>query len=840
MARAAHLDMSSTIARAHDAQRDGAGSLAAPRCIPLNIAPLLAPHKKHGRLSLRIERLPQKSRLSRGSRNNDGSWSLATDELEDLTYQLPPGLDADHSLGIRIISLAHGNTLAVLDFVVSPADTTASVDEVAAPPRGDDARADTQAQHLRAELAKLKAALAARDTELAEARQSGERPVAHPAPNPETALIAARALWKVELEECLTELAAQAEAHLQLCRDEWRTEQDARSAELEARAQQQTAEMRERGQRETQDALLSAEAEWKADEAARLAAAQSQSVEKLATLEQALVERDAALARANEAAAQLREDLRRASQEAVLKAEQIWKTAEATRLAAAQAQWREASARELSDARATAGTAHDQHAETERRELREKLASLEATLAAREIALARATEASEQAQARWQRELQDALSKAEQAWLTDEAARFAVAEAQWQAQAATALAEARAQTGANDDRKHESDLHHLRGQLTALQATLAERDAAFALAGKDSEQARQRAQREAQDAIAKAEQTWKTDEAARLTIAQAQWQAKSAKASTTASGLITKGGDAEAQSLRERLSTLEATIAARDAELAEAQEEITDARERLEQGAQDALVKAERGEKADDAAWLAAAEAAWRKKHAGPLAEATARYEAAEGALAQIRIRTKDDGRVHQELDATRAALAVREAELTDMRLKLGLSGESTSETETDAEGGAAMDPTAPQAEQSPAPYSPAFIGSVIAAACMFATAIVFYPSIEALVFDAPAPPAKTAAEPKVVARLAPVPEQRLATLVRDAKLRADPSSSAKAVATVPRGASVSVLEQRGKWTLVRVEGKDGKTESKQGWVTQSMLKDSAASDAPPSAPKAN
>src|SRR5882672_5997114 len=62
---------------------------ALPSPIALDLGPLVAPYRKHGRLSLRVERLPHRARLSRGHNNGDRSWSLMSDELEGLSY-LPP------------------------------------------------------------------------------------------------------------------------------------------------------------------------------------------------------------------------------------------------------------------------------------------------------------------------------------------------------------------------------------------------------------------------------------------------------------------------------------------------------------------------------------------------------------------------------------------------------------------------------------------------------------------------------------------------------------------------------------------------------------------------------
>ena len=104
------------VARAKGA--DDEDTSGEPRAIPIDLLPLLAPHKKHGKLSLRVERLPQQTRLSAGTRNNDGSWSLTRDELEDLEYIVPEGVEGAKSLSVRVVSLTAGSTLAVLDYPI--------------------------------------------------------------------------------------------------------------------------------------------------------------------------------------------------------------------------------------------------------------------------------------------------------------------------------------------------------------------------------------------------------------------------------------------------------------------------------------------------------------------------------------------------------------------------------------------------------------------------------------------------------------------------------------------------------------------------------------------------
>src|SRR5271154_579823 len=77
---------------------------AAIRTLPLDLAPLLTPYKRHGRLSPRVERVPQLARLSGGRNNGDGTWSLASDELESLSYLVPED-GKDHALTVRIMAL---------------------------------------------------------------------------------------------------------------------------------------------------------------------------------------------------------------------------------------------------------------------------------------------------------------------------------------------------------------------------------------------------------------------------------------------------------------------------------------------------------------------------------------------------------------------------------------------------------------------------------------------------------------------------------------------------------------------------------------------------------------
>src|SRR5262249_41639793 len=137
------------------------------RSIPLDFSPVIAPYKRHGRLSLRIEGMAPLSRFSAGRNNGNGSWSLATDELEDLVYILPEGMDKPHNLGIRIIRLdgTNATAFALLDFPV-PLSAGTDQESGGTDATGDESDLREVAQTLRSlrdELAAAKVSYAARE-----------------------------------------------------------------------------------------------------------------------------------------------------------------------------------------------------------------------------------------------------------------------------------------------------------------------------------------------------------------------------------------------------------------------------------------------------------------------------------------------------------------------------------------------------------------------------------------------------------------------------------------------------------------------------------------------------
>jgi hypothetical protein len=157
-----------------------------PRRIPVDFLPLLKPHKAAGRLCLRIERLPQGAKLSAGHRSADDSWSLASDELEDLYFLVSSNVARDYELTVRLMTFVDGefSTLKVVQFAVSASDSAAPV-QAGRDPHGQDPVVHSQLSEMHSlfairesELIEMRAALqcanSEKEAELAKARSDFE------------------------------------------------------------------------------------------------------------------------------------------------------------------------------------------------------------------------------------------------------------------------------------------------------------------------------------------------------------------------------------------------------------------------------------------------------------------------------------------------------------------------------------------------------------------------------------------------------------------------------------------------------------------------------------------
>ena len=461
--------------------------------------------------------------------------------------------------------------------------------------------------------------------------------------------------------------------------------------------------------------------------------------------------------------------------------------------------------------------------------LRAGLAVLKATLADRESALARTVADHEQARENWQRESQDA----ERAWKVAEAARLAEAEAEWREQAATALTDVHAQAEAA---RHEADaeIRRLRDESAALRTTLADRESALARAVSDHEQARENGQRENQEA----EQAWKVAEAARLAEAEAGWREQAAVSVTEVRAqaeVARNEADADLRRLRDESAALRTTLAGRESALAKAVSVYEEARERARQDLEAALAQAKARE-AGEAQRLAAAEAGWRAQSQNALAEATARYQTAEGMLTQLRQqadRARSDsvgGSIRSS--EPRATFATKPNPRVVESAPIRLPAREDRGLETRGSKIIIQPQRVASEQDSRAPRRSSSFRDIVVVASIAIIAIFAYPRIAPFV---PEPWRSNIAA--ILGGLAPSPNptaQGSASVVNDVNLRAEPSTTAEIITTLPRGLKVTMIEQRGDWMLVQVEGSNGNPRPRRGWVFASFLTSDVNDDVEP------
>ncbi len=650
---------------------------------PLELGGLLAPYGRDRRLALRVERMPSRSRLSRGRNNGDGSWSLSRDELEGLFYFPPRGSSEAPTLSIRVIGLDSDNgvTLSVVDAV--PGESSDDDEDTPSP-----AYREAELKKLQAELAKAKAALRATQSDLTEARKTFES----------------------ELEERIAdtraEAAAEGAADLERLRAKWQAEAKERLTKQEARAEERLARARESWRRETQDEIAKAEEAWKTRDSARVLAAEAEwserSARALADEKAAHAKTQAALAAARKAAASNTDDPKvRALREEIQRLQNTLtevetKTADAERAAsvalAEAVREKDQAARErkeftvklrqietkLSEA---AGERSDS-AETKR--LRAELAAADAKLSERNRKLAEAQ--IDAADARKQSDkLQSALKNAEDEWKAAETSRLSASKAEWEAtsqremERATAamteklrktelaLQEARAQTRQAGDKRNAGDSRHLAEEIKSLKTTLDRRELKLAEAVAEAKRLRGSTDREASAALVEARKEWEATEAVRFAEAKAEWERHSsrvfkkaqirleaaeaalAEARADANATRDRRDSAEFKRLRAEFAAANAKLADCEAQLAEAQLAAGRGRERIREEVEAAVAKAEEAWKANETLRLSEIETRERERGARAFTEAMARLERTEAALTEAR----------NELEAERERTAV-------------------------------------------------------------------------------------------------------------------------------------------------------------------------------------
>lgn len=566
----------------------------APSEIALDLAPLIAPYRKHGRLSLRVERLPHRARLSRGHNNGDRSWSLMSDELDELAYLPPRGALEACTLAIRIVSM-DGGTLALIDYPIVPDGAPPPlVAETPVSPRHAPEVDQAELRRLRDELARTKSASVARDAdgaEMARLRDELAKSQAHAAEQ-DGAFRAARARWEDELQAQLAASSSLAAETLERNRAAWQEEQSARAS----KAQPPRADD---ARRQIEAALIKAEKEWKAGEAARLAAVREKWVDETgAQLEKARTRTAAESARekSDEAErrrlrdevarlkkslsakendlAQARETARRDGEEALAAAEKAWRDQEAQRFAAARSQWQDRSERALAEATAQFERAQAQRAQTGALRLKDAESELE--------------------------RLKDDLARANEI-LVDRENDIADMQAR--------IDELADQSSAIATR--DAEIERLKGEFTALRETVAEREREIIQARAEIERAKLDWRKQSEARLAQALGEWKKGEAARILAAEAQSQEqaevaqarmvqrlkqaeKELKESRAQADALRQRGDAEdVRKLRREFGHMQAVLAEREMEIAQLRLDSEHARERWTAEARITLQKAE-------------------------------------------------------------------------------------------------------------------------------------------------------------------------------------------------------------------------------------------------------
>ena len=537
------------------------------RSIPLNFLPLLKPFKRAGRLFLRVERLPQRAKMSAGKRNNDGSWSLASDELEDLEYLVPSNAPIEHELTIRVMTFEDGaaSTLKVLQHPIR-------LEEIPDTAGNDDAISRSKEPHdpiLRSQLGEMQSLFAVRESELAELRAAVQQAKSESAAE----LQKARTAWEQELHQRLAAVTEQADQHqehehkrrdaknqttLKQAEERWRMQESVRTAAAHAEWQRQVAHERaEHVDKNTKlETLLAAETDKRRKLEAALAQAMTQIKPvpvagdnapdldrlrgELVGVNAALAEREQELARnrteqdkereawATQTSQRLETEQKRWQAETEQRAEaerQRWQAETVQRIEAERQKWQsDADQRALVEReRSRMESAHQLEAERQRwhAETAQRIESERQALtphadqrvaAERERWQAEARHQLESEHQRWEAETEQRAARERQAFQTQTDQRVALERERWLA-----------------DAKQQLESEHRRWQAEADHLAAKERQAWQVQADQRLEQERKRHEAEGLASLKRAEESWKAQEAARVAAASAEWQQLSAR-----------------------------------------------------------------------------------------------------------------------------------------------------------------------------------------------------------------------------------------------------------------------------------------------------------------------
>ena len=850
------------------------------RSVLLDLLPLLKPFKRSGRLALRIERLPQRAKLSAGRRNSDGSWSLASDELEELNYLVPSNVAAAHELTVRIMKFDDGaaSTLKVIQYPI------AAFEEEAAEPQGEeDASCHTSGQDdpiLRSQLGEMQSLFAVRESELIELRAALEQ-----LKQEKTAeLEKARAAWELELNQRLVDVAARVQSDNKKERDARLSEQDAHAvAKTEARTERKLAAERKLWQLESDRRIDVERQKWLAEADKRVAA----ELERLKSqMERRIDAERQAWRNATEQQQAFEAERQKTQLDQQFEAERKTWAAETERRVAA----------EVGPLKAQA----EQQLETERQKWRAEadqrvaveLEGLKAQMQQRAEAERQAwlTEAEKRSANEYQQlkaELVQRVETERQSWQATGDQRAAADRDRLNALADQRIEEARRAWLVEAEQQATSD--HLRRAGEAEQRLENERRVWRAEAQQRMENERRRWEAESLIALGKAEDQWRSQEEERAVAARNEWQLQSAQllaqesdktrrieatlvaetdksrkleaaleALVQAKNLPASGDHVqELDRLRSELAQAKASVAECENELARSRMNVDQERERWRREAESSLEAAVQAAKAEAGARIEAALAKAHAQSEQALAEMVARCEQAEGSLAEARNQpareATDDGYVEglrAEVQELRKALTNQEVELGWARAALDESrplhvrkiGENLPITNFQGPDDEPQEAETDRGDKS------TLVRDCLLVAGLVIPLIVFYPWIAAYLpagaqngiasvtgglLSAPsskAAPVTQAAPPPA----SPKVQRPTAFVSRSVKLRETPAVKGAAVVTLQKDVSVIVLEQQGSWTHVEVPAKDATGKAQQGWVYSSYLSATAADKSAP------
>jgi chromosome segregation ATPase len=545
-----------------------------------------------------------------------------------------------------------------------------------------------------------------------------------------------------------------------------------------------------------------------------------------------------------------------------------WKADEAERLASFQAQWREAETTRFNDLNAQwqaklqelvsrhleeVATAKAQNNSSELKVLRDKVAALQSTIDERETALGTAMKRFEAEKE--ERSLEQSAARSREAKLkqtladleSEHTRALKAADEQLRLQAKASGNEGEAIRQLNDTVRHlqstlverdralaeltrlveqkdsvqrqlQTDAASAATNLEALKQTqtlelarLQEELSSARASGKDEQIAGQLNEKvrhlqttlsERERTLAEMTRVLEQKEAAQASL---QEELRAVRAATPSPAPKAEGGE----ELKDAIKTLQRTLAEREQALSRIVRELDQERSNRETMELEArhlhekLDSAEHTFAREHARVLSEAETNWQKQFAVELEQMKARAEAAESASAEVRKRMQDMARLEGEVNHLRATLTEREAALQSEQDRLSRLSESlqTRESEVQAQ------------VRGNRPARAMVREALIGVACTVATIII----VPALGFWNPPPQVLKVEVPAVASasgtQAVPV---HGATVLRTTRLRVGPGANERALVRAERGVEVTVVESRDGWLRVRM---NHKTRVVEGWV---------------------